>query len=123
MAVTARTLACVAACALAALGVAVPANAGDGDDALQKMQTAVRSAGSFTARFEPTIPMSWVVVQPDRIRRAMPSRDGDSMEDDKATYLPTACWFPTVAKMYVTTSYEHWNDPANVIEPPPGVRP
>ncbi len=168
------------------------------------MQAAVRSASSFTARFEPTIPMSWVIVQPDRIRRVMPSSDGDHMEDwivigrqsytrdgdtpwklgkepangirwdevatflragstaraladrtedgtvagaldivipeytlgngkaiqpfhmtcsyDKATYLPRACWYRTVAKIYVTTTYEHWNDPSNVVEPPPGLR-
>ena len=197
--------ACAAACVFAALGFAEPSTPDDGNAVLAKMQAAMRSASSFTVRFEPTIPMSWVVVQPDRMRRVMPSSDGDRMEDwivighqsytrdgdkpwkagrqsvdgirwneiaeflrdgttaraladriedgtpagtldvlipeyplgngksikplhetcsyDKATYRPRACWFQTIAKIYVTTTYEHWNDPANVIEPPPGVVP
>ena len=189
---------------LAALAFTGPARSSDGDDALAKMQAAVRSASSFTARFEPTVPMSWMVVQPDRIQRRSYTGDGDQTEDwivigrrsytrdgekpwkigsetvdgirwdevapflhagttataladrvedgtaagaldvviardirtgvpirpfhmtcsyDKATYLPRACWFQTVAKIWVTTTYEHWNDPANTIEVPPGVRP
>ncbi|MDP9107340.1 MAG: hypothetical protein M3N49_15605 [Candidatus Eremiobacteraeota bacterium] len=185
------------------LAVPGPASSDDGDAVLEKMQAATRAASSFTARFEPTIHMSWVVVEPDRIRRVMPSRDGEQMEDwivighqsysrdgngpwkagseqvdgirwgeiapflnpgttaralpdytdagtvvgaldvllpeqplakgksikafhmtcsyEKATYRPRACSFQTVAKIYVTTWYEHWNDAANVIEPPPGV--
>jgi len=198
-----RRCAC-AAVAVFALAVPAPASSDDdGDAVLHKMQAAMRDANSFTARFEPTIHMSWVVVEPDRIRRVMPSDDGERMEDwivighqsysrdgngrwkagsehvdgirwgeiapflnpgttaralrdyteagtvfgaldvllseqplgngksikafhmtcsyEKATYRPRACWFKTVAQIYVTTWYEHWNDPANVIEPPPGV--
>jgi hypothetical protein len=191
--------ACAAACVLSAAGFAAPASSSDGDAALAQMQAATRSAHSFTARFEPTVPMSWVIVQPDRMRRTMPSGDGshtddwivigrqsytrdgdkpwqlghesvdgirwdeiapflregttaralpDRVEDgtpagglditlpasppsrsihvtcsyDKPTYRPRACWFQTVAKIYVTTTYEHWNDASNAIEPPPGVR-
>jgi hypothetical protein len=74
----------VAPWVLATLSLGAPARAGDGDLVLEKMQAALKSAHSFSVSFGPTIPMSWVVVQPDRIRRVMPFYDGRSyngMED------------------------------------------
>lgn len=85
MAVTARTLLRrgfgAAAWTLAALAFTAPVRASDGDDALAKMQAAVRSARSFTARFEPLLVMSWVIVQPDRIRRRSYIAEGVQTED------------------------------------------
>ena len=199
-----RRFASIAAGILIGLGLCGPGNAGDGDDVLAKMQDAVRSAKSFSAFFMPTIPMQWVVVAPDRIRRVMPAGDRDGVVDwivvghqsysrqtgkpwesawhageairwdevaaflrpgttasvladrtegrvpvgaldvlipayplgkgrfiqpfhmtctyDKTTYRPRTCGFDTVA-VRVTTTYENWDDPANVVDPPPGVAP
>ena len=43
---------------------------------------------------------------------------------DKATYLPHACTIVILsAPTPVHVTYDRWNDPANVVQPPPGVPP